>query len=252
MSYIIKPYFFAPKVNNPNIFYDNSHGVFYKGCNFDCKFCVVKDLEKRYIDYTAIEIKQILSSLVKEYNKFKFTGGEPTLNVNLLRDLTICKSVGGDIFLDTNGSRPEIIETALQQNLINTLGIGLKGLDEEEAVNNANIKNTRLAYSQVIKTMKLNKKYTGTTFILTYVVSNQFSHQKLEEMANYFEYTDNVLLKLNSLFHEDKLEGYQKCDDDEIIKEIQKFITRNPEWKNKVIYVPGPDAVSDFEAIKFY
>lgn len=46
---------------------------------------------------------------------FKFTGGEPCLNIYLEEELQIVKQNNGIVFLDTNGSLPAIVEKLLKK-----------------------------------------------------------------------------------------------------------------------------------------
>ncbi|PWB02110.1 hypothetical protein C5O24_12675, partial [Paramuribaculum intestinale] len=62
-------------------------------------------------------------------NAFKFTGGEPTLNPKLIDDMEVIRDLGGFIYLDTNGSRPDIVGKIIDRKLVDVLAVSLKGLD---------------------------------------------------------------------------------------------------------------------------
>ena len=55
--------------------------------------------------------------LMEHGARFKFTGGEPTLNRHLALMLKVVKSYGGIVFLDSNGSRPKIIRELVDDGL---------------------------------------------------------------------------------------------------------------------------------------
>ena len=54
------------------------------------------------------------------------TGGEPTLQPDLLRFLTDVKALGYKIKLDTNGSKPEVIAEAIDKKLVDYIAMDLK------------------------------------------------------------------------------------------------------------------------------
>ena len=54
------------------------------------------------------------------------TGGEPTLQPDLIRFLEEVKSLGYKIKLDTNGSKPEVIQQAIDKKLVDYIAMDLK------------------------------------------------------------------------------------------------------------------------------
>jgi pyruvate formate lyase activating enzyme len=82
---------------------------------------------------------QNLKSAISEENFFKFlklrlgqleavviTGGEPTLQKDLLDFIRQIKKLGFLVKLDTNGSRPDVLEKALDANLVDYLAMDIK------------------------------------------------------------------------------------------------------------------------------
>ena len=61
----------------------------------------------------------------------------------------------GTVFLDTNGSMLNIIKGLLDENLVDVLGVSLKGLNEEEALETSGIKNVSLCWNNVLETIKI-------------------------------------------------------------------------------------------------
>ncbi|MDD3302446.1 MAG: radical SAM protein [Candidatus Gracilibacteria bacterium] len=99
--------------NAEKIYINEIIRVTYK-CNWKCKFCNVietnnygeKDVSKKEVIYKIL-------SLVKKYTKLQrkrlilsFSGGEPTLNKNLLDYIKLAKSIGvGVVEIQTNGTK---------------------------------------------------------------------------------------------------------------------------------------------------
>ena len=129
--------FFAPKCVDRSENFDtrNSHAMAYSKCNFSCAFCKYAVKTEHKPNYMEIEDFRLrVLELIKKGNMFKFTGGEPCLNIYLEEELQIVKQNHGIVFLDTNGSLTAIVEKLLKKNLVDVLGVSLKGLTKEEAI----------------------------------------------------------------------------------------------------------------------
>ena len=135
MKYLIVPNFYAPKspAYRGKFGSEKIHAVAYNQCNFRCAFCGFKKLKETnsYQDYSLEAFDQIVERLIPHGRGFKFTGGEPTLNPGLLDSLRCVKKHGGAVLVDTNASNYEMIKQACDEDLIDVLGISLKGLTPE-------------------------------------------------------------------------------------------------------------------------
>jgi len=103
--------------------------VFMQGCNFRCPYCHNPELvdPERYCDIIFME--EVYSYLEKRRGKLDavvITGGEPTLQSGLIGFMQRVKSMGYLVKLDTNGSRPKIIQDALSKNLLDYLAMDIK------------------------------------------------------------------------------------------------------------------------------
>ena len=103
--------------------------VFAGGCNLRCPFChnpcLVLDptsqprvTEREFFKFLAAR-KGLLEGVV-------VSGGEPTLQKDLPAFLGGIKERGFLVKLDTNGTRPEVLEALLGKHLIDDLGIDYK------------------------------------------------------------------------------------------------------------------------------
>jgi pyruvate formate lyase activating enzyme len=103
---------------------------FLTGCNFDCPYChnphlVRRDLRK--LDpldenglYTFLEARKGLIDGVV------LSGGEPTLDKELIPLCRRIKAMGYPVKLDTNGSRPDVIESLVAEGLLDYLAMDIK------------------------------------------------------------------------------------------------------------------------------
>lgn len=117
--------------------------IYSPECNFSCGYCHNKDLvlsQQDIIDETLIfehliKRKRILDGVV-------ITGGEPTLQKNLIPFIKKIKALDFKVKLDTNGYRPQVIKDLLDGQLIDYIAM--------------DIKNSREAYSLTVDKNKLN------------------------------------------------------------------------------------------------
>ena len=102
--------------------------VFTVGCNFVCPFCHNKSL----VDGKGIELideNYFFEFLKKRKNILEgvcITGGEPTLQVELADFCRKIKAMGLAVKLDTNGSRPEVLEKLLAGGFLDMVAMDVK------------------------------------------------------------------------------------------------------------------------------
>lgn len=106
--------------------------VFTVGCNFRCPFCHNPEL----IDFPKGEIatyrkntEEFLDFLKKRRGLLDgvcVTGGEPTVQPDLLDFLAKIKKMGFLVKLDTNGSRPEIVREVIKGKLADFFAMDIK------------------------------------------------------------------------------------------------------------------------------
>ncbi len=84
--------------------YTGSRQLFVRfyGCNLDCVFCDTK--LSTYERYTPNELHDIISGFTKNYHSISFTGGEPLMQKDFLKEiLQLVKKDGIKTYLETNG-----------------------------------------------------------------------------------------------------------------------------------------------------
>ena len=104
--------------------------IFFSGCNFDCPYCHNPELARGCATCTDDLTIEIISDFLKQRQGFLdgvvVSGGEPTLQ-NDLADL--CKRIKGfgyPVKLDTNGSRPRVLEHLIDEKLVDYVAMDLK------------------------------------------------------------------------------------------------------------------------------
>lgn len=110
--------------------------IFLGGCNFRCPFCHNKGLVLCPSSEPIIPETVVLEHLIKRKNIIEgvcITGGEPTLSPDLLDFIKQLKMIGLLVKLDTNGYRPDIIQSLLNENLIDYIAMDIKSSPQNYA-----------------------------------------------------------------------------------------------------------------------
>lgn len=104
--------------------------VFVQGCNFKCAYCHNPELVRPELFQPEMDEKEILGFLAKRRGKLDavtITGGEPTIQKDLLKFIKQIKKLGFAVKLDTNGYQPQIIQALLREKLLDYIAMDVKG-----------------------------------------------------------------------------------------------------------------------------
>ncbi len=111
--------------------------LFLIGCNFDCPYCHNPQLVKQGSRSTVIEAKEVfefLSSRKAFLDGVVISGGEPTIHSDLADLCETIKLMGYPVKLDTNGSRPQVIQRLIDKNLVDYIAMDVKTDPDDYAV----------------------------------------------------------------------------------------------------------------------
>ena len=105
--------------------------LFTLGCNFRCPFCHNPELvlPERVAAFSSLDVGEVLAELERRrgfLDGVVLTGGEPTLQEDLVSFAEGLKQLGLLVKLDTNGSRPEVVRSLLARNLIDYVAVDVK------------------------------------------------------------------------------------------------------------------------------
>lgn len=103
--------------------------VFTQGCNFHCRYCHNPELVYPSLFSEGMPQEEVMAFLRRRQGTLQglvVTGGEPTLQPDLLPFLQEVKQLGYLIKLDTNGYKPEVLQQALDEKLLNYIAMDLK------------------------------------------------------------------------------------------------------------------------------
>ncbi|MFH1402040.1 MAG: anaerobic ribonucleoside-triphosphate reductase activating protein [Patescibacteria group bacterium] len=103
--------------------------IFTVGCNFSCPYCHNPELRGLNKGAILIPEEEVLDFLEERKGKLEavvITGGEPTLQPDLLDFIQKIKAMGYLVKLDSNGSNPQILEEALNKKLVDYIAMDVK------------------------------------------------------------------------------------------------------------------------------
>lgn len=103
--------------------------VFTQGCNFRCPYCHNPELVKPEMFGESLSEEEFFDFLKERVGKLdavSITGGEPTLQYDLIEFIKKIRDLGFLIKLDTNGTNPDMLKEIIDQKLVNYLAMDIK------------------------------------------------------------------------------------------------------------------------------
>jgi len=143
--------------------------VFTVGCSFRCPFCHNPEL----VDRGSWNVEQ--SSKEKEFFKFLktrlgkldgvcITGGEPTIQPDIIEFIKKIKEMGYAVKLDTNGTRPDVVRKVIQEKLVDFIAMDIKNhLEKYDETTGSKTDQGRIRLSvELIKNSGINYEFRTT------------------------------------------------------------------------------------------
>ncbi len=103
--------------------------VFTQGCNFRCPYCHNPALVEPDLYEPLLNTEWVLRFLYRRRKKLGavvVSGGEPTLQDDIIPFLKLLKAMRFKVKLDTNGSIPEVLETISHMGLVDYYAMDIK------------------------------------------------------------------------------------------------------------------------------
>jgi len=111
--------------------------VFTQGCNFRCPFCHNGGLIPRDVAGQRLmpqgELLQRLAERAMLLEGLVISGGEPTLQGDLIPFVEQVRGLGLLVKLDTNGSRPDVLQALIERRLVDFVAMDVKAPFERYA-----------------------------------------------------------------------------------------------------------------------
>ena len=110
--------------------------VFTQGCNFRCRYCHNPELVYPHLFGPSMPEEEVWTFLKRRQGTLEgvvVSGGEPTLQEDLVRFMGDLKALGYKTKLDTNGTRPEVLRELIEKKLVDYIAMDLKAPFEKYA-----------------------------------------------------------------------------------------------------------------------
>jgi len=175
--------------------------IFTVGCNFRCPYCHNPELvgtPPLRGSLQLIDEKEVLEFLEKKKGIIDgvcITGGEPTMQKDIVKFCRKVKSLGFEIKLDTNGSNPEVVEKLIKENLVDYVAMDIKTrFSDYSKITKLRITNYELRIKKTIKLLtKLGIEYELRTTVVPGMHDEKIIKKMAEEIRGIMEGQHTVL-----------------------------------------------------------
>jgi pyruvate formate lyase activating enzyme len=211
--------------------------VFTVGCNFRCPFCHNPELvgSGRWEVGSGILEREFFNFLGERKGKLEgvcITGGEPTIQPDIIEFIRKIKDLGFRVKLDTNGMRPDVLRRLFAEKPISSAGKLLdfvamdikNSLEKYQITANSNIDPERIKLSvELIRNSGVDYEFRTT------VVPTIHTGKDILEIAKWLKGSKKYVLQefedkgkiLDSRLRE-KAKG-KRIDLEKIAKDIEKY-----------------------------
>ena len=201
--------------------------VFTVGCSFRCPFCHNPELvlPSKMIACPTME-EDFFNHLKKRKGKLDgvcITGGEPTIQKDIVEFIQKVRKLGFKVKLDTNGSRPDVLKKLLDLKLLDFVAMDIKNQPKKYDVTTGvknDIERIKLSVDMIMNS-KLNYEFRTT------VVPGLHTEKDFDVIAKWIKgaksyylqkYREKIILKPS---FKQKTKN-KKVDLDKILEKIEK------------------------------
>ncbi|HNV92953.1 MAG TPA: anaerobic ribonucleoside-triphosphate reductase activating protein [Candidatus Cloacimonas sp.] len=165
--------------------------IFTQGCNFRCPYCHNPELVDPVRYSPLLDTEWVLRFLYKRHKKLSavvVTGGEPTLQEDLIPFLKLIKAMRYKIKLDTNGSHPDVLQEIGNLGLVDYWAMDIKApIKLYKVITRADLESGIIEKSMdIIRQSGIDYEFRTTYFDLLLTSSDLASMQELLKPGDRF------------------------------------------------------------------
>jgi len=199
--------------------------LFSGGCNFKCPYCHNKDLV--FIDdgNKHIDHEEIMNYLEKRQGLIDgvcISGGEPTLEKNLISFAKKIKEKNMKVKLDTNGYNPDVIEEMISMGLVDYIAMDVKNSFDRYA-ETSGLKEMDL--SKIQRSIELIKNCGVDHEFRTTVVKEFHNDEDIEKIGTIIEGANNFYIQRYD-GRSDQIKGGYKAHSKEELANFKKIASK--------------------------
>jgi len=157
--------------------------IFLQGCNFKCSYCHNPELVDPGLFRTCLRENDVLEFLDNRRGRLdavSITGGEPTIQERLPAFIKHIKKMGYAVKMDTNGSRPHVVKSLLDEKLLDYIAMDVKAPLEKYK----NIANATIHPESIQETIQLIMKSGIPYEFRTTIVESQLEEDDILKIAD--------------------------------------------------------------------
>lgn len=184
--------------------------IFTQGCNFRCPYCHNPELVDPNLYRECLSEEAIFSFLKKRKGRLDavcITGGEPTIQQDLIAFVKHVKNLGYLVKIDTNGSNPEVLKNIVFGKLVDYIAMDIKApLNKYKTVTRSEIDEGKIQQSiELVRTSGIPYEFRTTVLKSQLDESDLLDIVKLIENAHLYVLQQFVASKtLDKLYNNEK------------------------------------------------
>jgi len=168
--------------------------VFTQGCNFRCPYCHNPELVEPGLFGECLSEDMVVSFLEKRKGKLdavSITGGEPTIQQDLIPFIKQVKKLKLCVKIDTNGSNPEILQKIIEKSLVDYIAMDIKGpLEKYKMISQSNIDENIISKSvELIMSSGIPYEFRTT------VLKSKLNEKDILEIGRLIKHADLYVLQ---------------------------------------------------------
>jgi pyruvate formate lyase activating enzyme len=202
--------------------------LFTQGCPFRCPYCHNPELVEPSRFGPTFSEDQFFAFLKTRKGRLDgvvITGGEPTIQHDLLEFIKEIKKEGFRVKLDTNGTRPDVVKRLQDEGLVDYFAMDIKApLEKYET-----IVGTKVAISAIFETIQCIMKGPIDYEFRTTVVKDLLSFEDIIEIAKSIKGAKKYVLQrflpnkiLNSAYEKGK--SITREDFEALVPQLSQYI----------------------------
>ena len=127
--------------------------VFTVGCNFRCPFChnpelIISSFQFPVSNVLENDFFDFLETRQGKLEGICITGGEPTIQPDIVDFIRKIKGLGYKVKLDTNGTRPDVLRRLFSERILDFVAMDIKShLDDYDRTTNSKVDIERIRLS---------------------------------------------------------------------------------------------------------
>lgn len=167
--------------------------LWYAGCNMRCLYCYNPEivLGKGTISFDAV--LEFLDKRKGLLNAVVFSGGECMIHKNITENIKKVKALGFLVKIDTNGSKPELLQQLIEEKAVDYVALDFKALPSKfESITQSNL------YDSFEKSFEILLKSNVPFEVRTTYHSELISVEEISEMTSFLKknkYTGNYYIQ---------------------------------------------------------